>query len=41
MVIQIDGLHIRDGLLMIGAVGTDVNGHKHSLVVVSIQRVLI
>ncbi len=29
--IQIDGLHRHDGLLMIGAVGIDVEGHKHPL----------
>lgn len=34
LVIQIDGLHLDDNLLMIGAVGVDVDGHKHPLGVV-------
>ena len=29
--IQIDGLHLDENLLMIGAVGIDVSGHKHPL----------
>ena len=33
-VIQIDGLHLDDGLLMIGAVGVDADGTKHPLGVV-------
>ena len=32
--IQIDGLHMTDKLLMIGAVGIDIDGHKHPLGVV-------
>ena len=31
MVIQIDGLHLDDSLLMIGAVGVDAEGNKHPL----------
>jgi len=34
LVIQIDGLHIDDNLLMIGAIGVDVDGRKHPLGVV-------
>lgn len=34
LVIQIDGLHLDDNLLMIGAVGVDANGDKHPLGVV-------
>lgn len=34
LVIQLDGLHIDDNLLMIGAVGVDADGHKHPLGVV-------
>jgi transposase-like protein len=34
LVIQIDGLHMTDKLLMIGAVGIDIEGHKHPLGVV-------
>lgn len=34
LVIQIDGLHMTDKLLMIGAVGIDADGHKHPLGVV-------
>lgn len=34
LVIQIDGLHLDDKLLMIGAVGIDVGGEKHPLGVV-------
>jgi len=34
LVIQIDGLHMDDNLLMIGAVGVDADGSKHSLGVV-------
>lgn len=34
LVIQIDGLHLDDKLLMIGAVGVDVDGKKHPLGVV-------
>jgi putative transposase len=34
LVIQIDGLHLDDNLLMIGAVGVDVEGRKHPLGVV-------
>lgn len=34
LVIQIDGLHLDDDLLMIGAVGVDATGHKHPLAVV-------
>ena len=34
LVIQIDDLHMTDKLLMIGAVGIDVEGHKHPLGVV-------
>lgn len=34
LVIQIDGLHLDDNLLMIGAVGIDAEGHKHPLGVV-------
>jgi len=34
LVIQIDGLHMDDNLLMIGAVGVDAAGHKHPLGVV-------
>ena len=34
LVIQIDGLHMTDKLLMIGAVGIDVDGNKHPLGVV-------
>jgi transposase-like protein len=34
LVIQIDGLHLDDNLLMIGAVGVDSDGHKHPLGVV-------
>ena len=31
LVIRIDGLHMTDKLLMIGAAGIDVEGHKHPL----------
>ncbi len=31
LVIQLDGLHLDDNLLMIGAVGVDSDGHKHPL----------
>jgi hypothetical protein len=31
VVIQIDGMHLDDNLLMIGAVGIDINGEKHPL----------
>ena len=34
LVIRIDGLHMTDKLLMIGAAGIDVEGHKHPLGVV-------
>ena len=34
LVIQIDGLHLDDSLLMIGAVGVDAEGNKHPLGVV-------
>jgi putative transposase len=34
LVIQIDGLHLDDNLLMIGAVGVDAEGNKHPLGVV-------
>jgi len=34
LVIQIDGLHMADNLLMIGAVGVDAEGRKHPLGVV-------
>jgi transposase-like protein len=34
LVIQIDGLHIDDTLLMLGAVGVDAEGRKHPLGVV-------
>jgi len=34
LVIQIDGLHIKDELVMIAAVGIDGDGHKHRLAVV-------
>ena len=34
LVIQIDGLHMADNLLMIGAVGVDAEGNKHPLGVV-------
>jgi transposase-like protein len=34
LVIQIDGLHLDDSLLMIGAVGVDADGRKHPLGVV-------
>ena len=34
LVIRIDGFHMTDKLLMIGAVGIDVEGHKHPLGVV-------
>ena len=34
LVIRIDGLHMTDKLLMIGAAGIDVEGHKHPFVVV-------
>jgi len=34
LVIQIDGLHIKDELVMIAAVGIDADGHKHPLALV-------
>ena len=34
LVIRIDGLHMTDKLLMIGAAGIDVEGHKHPLGVI-------
>lgn len=34
LVIQIDGLHLKDDLLMVGAVGVDLEGNKHPLGVV-------
>ena len=34
LVIQIDGLHLADSLLMMGAVGVDAEGNKHPLCVV-------
>lgn len=34
LVIQVDGLHLDDNLLMIGAVGVDAEGGKHPLAVV-------
>ena len=38
LVIQIDGLHLDDNLLMIGAVGVDAEGNKHPLGVVEGPR---
>ncbi len=34
LVIQIDGMHLRSDLLMVGAIGVDAGGHKHPLGVV-------
>ena len=34
LVIQIDGLHIEEDLILVAAVGIDANGHKHPLAVV-------
>ena len=34
LVIQIDGLHIKEELVMIAAVGIDAQGHKHPLAVI-------
>jgi transposase-like protein len=34
LVIQIDGLHIKDELVMVAAVGIDAEGHKHPLALV-------
>lgn len=34
LVMQIDGLHIDDNLVMLGAVGVDADGRKHPLGVV-------
>lgn len=34
LVIQIDGLHIKDELVMVAAVGIDADGHKHPLALV-------
>lgn len=34
LVIQIDGLHLDENLLMVGAVGVDINGDKHPLGVI-------
>ena len=34
LVIQIDGMHMTDNLLMVGAIGVDAGGHKHPLGVV-------
>ena len=34
LVIRIDGMHMTDNLLMVGAIGIDAGGHKHPLGVV-------
>jgi len=34
LVIQIDGLHIKDEMVMVAAVGIDADGHKHPLALV-------